>query len=784
VDNYETLFDSQLSNSPIVGEIWDSTKEMLGPMFNTLIHPDLPPSVTLVITSYITYAVFSALLSIGQEPPPNSPYPMNKYDAMSAKKYFDNKFGMVVKRAIEVAVLSGTFLVKLASDAASGKLEENSEGRAEELSVLLTKLGPSFIKIGQSLSIRTDLLSPAYVRGLKQLQDQVPPFSTAEAREIIESELGSSIEEMFVEFPPEPIAAASLGQVYRAKIRGQDGEEDRWVAVKVQRPNIMNQIALDMHLIRDVAPFMKRTFNLNTDFVGVVDTWGAGFVDELDYIEEAINAKTFMEGIEQTPLSGVVFSPPVVDELTTRKVLTTEWIVGERLDKSGKEDVSILCSIAMNTYLTMMLETGVLHCDPHPGNLLRTTDGKLCILDWGMVTKLDPDLQITLIEHMAHLTSADYEEIPKDLLLLGFIPENKADLIRDSGVVETLAEIYGAWTAGGGAAAINVNKVIADLQDLTAEKGNLFQIPPYFAYIAKSFSVLEGIGLSNDAQYSIINECLPYVSKRLLTDKSDRTGGALSTFIFGPDKNKEDRIIDYDRVEQLVSGFGDYTTSASGELQGKNTTRAEVIEGLADQVLDLLASEEETPLQEIFIEQLAKIITSSSRTVWSDLRERSGVLTNGRTVLGTLVDPLGVFRTSPVVRANQLDERTVETTRNLLNLLTTTSGPSALDASTLTNAEVVEISSIIVRKLWEKRSGVLATSNRLATQLLQLTANRLESGEREILVVPSRKVDEPAESDGAIHAENKSSETKSVIEPKASSDRLAVARRILETVEQ
>ena len=196
------------------------------------------------------------------------------------------------------------------------------------------------------------------------------------------------------------------------------------------------------------------------------------------------------------------------------------------------------------------------HCDPHPGNLLRTSDGKLCILDWGMVTRLDPDLQITLIEHMAHLTSRDYDEIPNDLLQLGFIDESNADVIGDSGVVETLAEIYGAWTNGGGAAAVNVNKVIADLQDLTAEKGNFFKIPPYFAYIAKSFSVLEGIGLSNEPNYSIINECLPYVSKRLLTDKSERTGGALSTFIFGPDKANEDRIIDYDRVEQLVSGFG------------------------------------------------------------------------------------------------------------------------------------------------------------------------------------------------------------------------------------
>jgi hypothetical protein len=363
VDTYEAIVDDTLSDS-IFGNTWESAKEMFGPIFQTLVHPDLPPSVTILITSYITYSVVSTIMSFGQQPPPNSPYPMNKYDAVSAKRYFDGKVEAVIRRATQVALLSGTFLFKLALDFISGKLDANAEVRAEELSVLLTKLGPSFIKIGQSLSIRTDLLSPAYVRGLKQLQDQVPAFSTAEAREIIESELGSSIGEIFVEFPKEPIAAASLGQVYRAKIRGLNGKDDRWVAVKVQRPNIMNQIALDMHLIRDIAPFIKRAFNLNTDFVGVVDTWGVGFVDELDYIEEAINAKTFMEGIERTPLSGVVFSPSVIDELTTRKVLTTEWVVGERLDKSAKEDVSILCSIAMNTYLTMMLETGVLHCDP------------------------------------------------------------------------------------------------------------------------------------------------------------------------------------------------------------------------------------------------------------------------------------------------------------------------------------------------------------------------------------------------------------------------------------
>jgi hypothetical protein len=381
---------------------------------------------------------------------------------------------------------------------------------------------------------------------------------------------------------------------------------------------------------------------------------------------------------------------------------------------------------------------------------------------------------------------------------LGFIPENQASLIKDSGVVETLAEIYGAWTKGGGAAAINVNKVIADLQDLTAEKGNLFQIPPYFACeflivcvfivnsvhpstetvpdIAKSFSVLEGIGLSNEPNYSIINECLPYVSKRLLTDKSERTGGALSTFIFGPKKNDADRIIDFDRVEQLVSGFGDYTTSASGELLGKNTSRTEAIDNVATQILDLLATEEETPLQQIFIEQLAKIISSSSRAVWSQLRERSGKLPSGRTLLGTLVDPLGIFRTSPVVLPNELDERTVETTRNLIRLLSDTN-TSPIDVSSLSNAEIVEISSIVVGKLWERRTGVLKTGNRLFSQLLELTASLLEKGEREILVIPSPVREPVVSSDGRIH---ELSEQKK----ENDSDRLESARRILALAEQ
>jgi hypothetical protein len=397
----------------------------------------------------------------------------------------------------------------------------------------------------------------------------------------------------------------------------------------------------------------------------------------------------------------------------------------------------------------MLLEMGILHCDPHPGNLLRTPDGRLAILDWGMVTAIPPQLQLTLIEHMAHLTSGDYAEVPRDLLLLGFVPEDKADMIEDSGVVDVLASIYGAWTSGGGLATINANEVLQQLQDLAGEKGNLFRIPPYFAYIAKSFSVLEGIGLSNDPQYSIINECLPYVSNRLLTDKNTM-GNALNTFVFGPDKgNVDTRLVNYKRVEQLITGFGSFTATVAAEhgMEGASPSRTKILESVADQLLDIVLTEEETPVQAIVSEQLAKMLAASTRTMWSEARIRSGVLPNGRTVLGTLVDPLGVFQTSSLVNANDQDEKTVEMTMKLFELLRSeNSGAGSgdgsfvvggVDFSTLNAEEVRAFSRMLALKFWDRRIALVRTGNRFWNTFLMLTASRLEKGER--IPIPERK---------------------------------------------
>ena len=217
--------------------------------------------------------------------------------------------------------------------------------------------------------------------------------------------------------------------------------------------------------------------------MGVADTWGAGLVEELDYSAEARNAAAFNEELAGGALEGRVFAPSVIASASSRRVLTTEWIDGERLDKTAAtEDVPRMASLAMNTYMKMMLDSGSLHCDPHPGNLLRTADGRLCILDWGLVTRLDSDLRLTLIEHVAHIVARDYAKIPADLVRLGFVPDGQEEAALSSGVVDLLTYTYAKRAEGGGFVNFDVPALFDELRALSADAGAaIFQIPPYFA---------------------------------------------------------------------------------------------------------------------------------------------------------------------------------------------------------------------------------------------------------------------------------------------------------------
>ena len=580
---------------------------------------------------------------------PSQPYPTGRYDPETAAAYYAAKPWAVLCRLVESGIPASGWAGSVLIDWLRGPatLKANARVRAEQLVSALTAMGPTYIKVGQALSIRADLLPPEYITALTGLQDRVPAFDSETAKGIMAEEWqlrdgsAAAVRDLFSVRTEVPVAAASLGQVYRGTLR--DGNID--VAIKVQRPEMEGTISLDLIIIRSAAAAVKKLQSMNSDLVGLVDDWGRGFVDELDYTLEASNTAAFFESIAESPLSEVVTAPEVVQPLSTRRVLVTKWIDGERLERSQADDVSKLCGVALNTYLSMLLSTGLLHCDPHPGNLLRTKDGKLCILDWGLVTTVDEELQLTFLEHVAHLTAQDYAKVPSDLIGLGFVPEGMEEAIRDSPeVVETLSLIYRQWAGGGGAAKIDVNEVSSRLQKLTEDYGNFFQIPPYFAYVLRAFSVLEGIALINDPEYSILNECLPYISQRVLTDASPRARHALQSFVY--DQSSSDTslthqpttltkpVLDAPRLARLADGFKSFSASAGGlSLDGE-----EQLERLAGQLVDLLVSREGSPLQDLVLDEAARLADASVR----DLVEQAKTLPPQpvRPVLSSILDPL------------------------------------------------------------------------------------------------------------------------------------------------
>jgi len=696
------------------------------------------------------------------------------YNPDEAKKYFSERPLLYATRAFELASSGVLFALSILSDVSRGSeiVRENEATRAKDLTALLVRLGPTFIKIGQSLSIRTDLLRPAYLKALSQLQDDVPPFPSSEAVSIIESELGGrSISSVFgssITPSTTVIAAASLGQVYKATLT--TGET---VAVKVQRPRIEELIALDMHILRSIAVPAKDIFKLNTDLVGIVDEWGKGFVKEVDYRQEAANSEAFMAAIAATPLDGKVFSPPVISNASTRRILTTAWVDGDRLEVIPKDEQRAALKLSMLAYLTMMLETPLLHADPHPGNLRRTADNRLCILDWGLITELEPDLQGAMIQHVAHLTSRDYERVPGDLVRLGFIAAGKEASATESGVVEVLAGVYSRWAMGGGAAKIDVAAVVSDLQKLSRDYGNIFQVPPYFSYIAKAFGVIEGIGLVTDPDYAIVGECMPYIAQRLLTRCDAASGAALRSFVYGADAEDEavQRVVAADRVELLFRGIESYSKTreagagaGAGKASNAPLTAGE-IEGLANSVIEVLLApppvslpsaagsgvvlrETVTPCQALLIEESAKLVGALARSQFSALRRASGPLNLGlgrggrsgvdsqdltaenkpqesspRSLLGVFLDPLGLFSGSRLIEADEMDRKVIgQVSRVLQAVQAVSNGAESVDA----NASPAPFS---LRNVRDSVSPILSTLGALSPrdrgQLVQSLAAKL-----------------------------------------------------------
>ena len=309
-----------------------------------------------------------------------------------------------------------TLLLKHRS-ALSGS-EDPPSDEAETLATDLEKLGPTFVKLGQVLSSRSDLLPPAYTRALSRLQDNVEPFPFADVERIVEDELGARISKAFGMFEEQPIAAASLGQVHRAALR--DG---LMVAVKVQRPDARERVAADLVTLEEIAGLLDRRAGDKAPykFAELAAEFRKTITEELDYAREAANLTTL--GTNLAGFDALIVPQPIAD-YTTARILTMDYVLGTKVTKLSpvsrvEIDAERLGRELIRAYLHQIIVDGFFHADPHPGNVFVTDDDRLALVDLGMVGRLSDRLQDRLLQFMAAAAEGRSDEATDILIELG-----------------------------------------------------------------------------------------------------------------------------------------------------------------------------------------------------------------------------------------------------------------------------------------------------------------------------------------------------------------------------
>ena len=406
-----------------------------------------------------------------------------------------------LKRYKDVALLLVKYgrsdLVKQAGLEDSIELEEDdaeaATPEAEELASDLEKLGPTFIKLGQLLSTRADLLPKTYLEALSRLQDQIEPFPDEEVERIVAGELGIRISKAFADFDREPVAAASLAQVHRASLR--DG---RLVVVKVQRPNIREQIVEDLEALNEVAQFIDAHTELGKryEFENMLLDLRKSLLRELDFKLEANNLITFAENLRE--FEQIVIPEPIED-LTTSRVLTMEYIPGKKITglsplRLMEIDGAGLADDLFRAYLKQMLVDGLFHADPHPGNVFLTDDERIALLDLGMVARLLPGFQDNLLRLLLAISTGRGEEAAAISIKMG---EPKLDFDKRAytrRVADLVVEHADATLSriAAGQVALEITRIAADCW---------FRLPPEFTMITKALLNLERVVFTLDPSF-------------------------------------------------------------------------------------------------------------------------------------------------------------------------------------------------------------------------------------------------------------------------------------------
>jgi ubiquinone biosynthesis protein len=367
------------------------------------------------------------------------------------------------------------------------------ESLPEQLSADLERLGPTYVKLGQLLSTRADLLPPAFLEALTRLQDKVDPFPYSEVEAIVTSELGVKISKAFLEFEKTPIAAASLGQVHRAVLR-----TGRAVAVKVQRPGIQEQIVKDLEVLEEIA----ETADEHTEagrkfgFADMLQEFRKTLLRELDYRQEARNLETLAQNLAEFER---ILVPAPVDDYTTSRVLTIEYVRGQKittlhpvvqLDLDGE----VLAEQLFRAYLKQILVDGFVHADPHPGNVFLTEDNRVALLDLGMVARVSPAMQEKLLQILISISEGRGDDAATAGLKIGQPMAHFDEAAYRHQVVDLVGQSQGARMED-----IQVGKIVLAFTHLCGQSG--IRVPPELTMLGKALLNLDVIGRTLDPHF-------------------------------------------------------------------------------------------------------------------------------------------------------------------------------------------------------------------------------------------------------------------------------------------
>ncbi|KAK9019492.1 hypothetical protein V6N11_054010 [Hibiscus sabdariffa] len=516
------------------------------------------------------------------------------YDAEEVADYFSRRPHVVAFRLLEIVSSFASAAIRIRMTGVKKFLvpsppEDINENFSQYnfgmvLKETLLGLGPTFIKVGQSLSTRPDIIGPEISKALSELHDQIPPFPRPLAMKIIEEDLGSPIGSFFSYISEEPVAAASFGQVYRGSTL--DGFD---VAVKVQRPNLRHVVVRDIYILRLGLGLLQKMAKRKSDPRLYADELGKGLVGELDYTLEAANASEFLDVHSHVSFMQV---PKVFQHLTRKRVLTMEWMVGEsptdllsitssnsnkhgskyleRQKADAKRRLLDLVNKGVEASLTQLLETGMLHADPHPGNLRYTKSGRIGFLDFGLLCRMEKKHQFAMLASIVHIVNGDWSSLVQAL--------SEMDVVRPGTnirrVTMDLEDALGEVEFKDGIPDIKFSRVLGKIWSVALKYH--FRMPPYYTLVLRSLASLEGLAMAADPSFKTFEAAYPFVVRKLLTENSAETRKILHSVVLNRRKEfRWERLALFMRVDatrkslQLVEASSDETSTSLDNLPNR-----------------------------------------------------------------------------------------------------------------------------------------------------------------------------------------------------------------------